>query len=159
MGLFSPNGTPIKTIRRLSFTTNTIWLTIHNGTTWSPEMLVSSLGSTALNPSITEYWPYIHIVWEEVDPTSGGQWVKYRRYDESTSQFSNIVNVSTSYILPAFDMKNLKGLTLKFFPPPHILAVAMPQLSPQYFPNLLRLKLRRINSIRMRNVHALFQHR
>lgn len=80
---------------------NTIWLTKHNGTTWNPEILVSSLGNTALNPSIKEYWPYVHIVWEEVE--NGGHWVKYRRYDESTSQFSGIVNVSTIYDVTAME--------------------------------------------------------
>ena len=79
-----------------------IWYTkLHDGI-WAPEQLVSTYSNaTAKNPSIAEYWPYVHFVWEEI--VNGINYVYYRRLDQNASQdpWSNIIQLS--YVDGTFD--------------------------------------------------------
>jgi hypothetical protein len=70
-----------------------IWYTCYNGSTWSPEILVSNPGYVAKNPSITTLtdqtnW-YVDVVWEELDPVdTNAHSVYYRRETITTSSQS-----------------------------------------------------------------------
>jgi len=78
---------------------NAIWYTSnYDGSTWSAEILVSTPGVVAKNPSIATTTDafgknYVHVVWEEISPyDSSSHSVNYRRLDINQQQWGSIYN-------------------------------------------------------------------